>query len=162
MPVLLSRKGLDPIRAGAVLGANAVVYLAVQPFAGRLSDGLGRKKVIAFGLILATLCISLIPFFESPFYIGFACLMALGVGCVAPLGEAFVGDVSEEDALALNLGVAGSYKELGEMAGPLFVGFVGQTWGLDRAFLMVGIAGVGSLICLIFLKEKFRDPKLKE
>lgn len=161
MPVLLSQKGLDPIRAGVVLGVNAVVYLAVQPFAGRLSDGLGRKKVIAFGLILATLSISSIPFFGSPFYIGFACLMALGVGCVAPLGEAFVGDVSEEDALALNLGVAGSYKELGEMVGPLFVGVVGQTWGLDRAFLMVGIAGVGSLICLGFVREKRADASVE-
>ena len=96
----------------------------------------------------------MISILGSPYYIGAACFLALGVGCVAPLGEAFVGDVSEEGALALNLGVAGSYKELGEMVGPLTMGFVGQTLGLNWAFFTVGLAGVGSLICLSFLKEK--------
>ena len=156
LPILLSSKGLDPLQAGFVLALNAAVYLAVQPFAGRLSDSLGRKKVITLGLALCTLCISFIPFLPNPFYIGAACLMAVGIGCVAPLGEAFIGDVSEEDALALNLGIAGSYKELGEMTGPLTMGFVGQALGLQWAFLMVGIVGIGSLICLSFLKEVAR------
>lgn len=156
LPVLLSSKGLDPLQAGFVLALNAAVYLAVQPFAGRLSDSLGRKKVITLGLALCTLCISFIPFLPSPFYIGAVCLMAVGIGCVAPLGEAFIGDVSEEHALALNLGIAGSYKELGEMTGPLTMGFVGQALGLQWAFLMVGVVGIGSLICLGFLKETVR------
>jgi len=153
LPVLLSSKGLDPLEAGFVLALNATVYLAVQPFAGRLSDSLGRKRVITLGLALCTLCISFIPFLPNPIYIGAACLMAVGIGCVAPLGEAFIGDVSEEQALALNLGIAGSYKELGEMTGPLTMGFVGQALGLQWAFLMVGMAGIGSLICLAFLRE---------
>lgn len=154
MPVLLSRKGLDPLDAGIILAINATVYLAVQPLAGRLSDTLGRKKLIALGLTLSTLTVSVIPFLQYPFYIGAACLMALGIGCVSPLGEAFVGDVSDESALALNLGVAGSYKELGEMFGPISMGFIGQMMGLNWAFLMVGIAGIGSLFSLTFLKEK--------
>lgn len=154
MPVLLSSKGLDPVGAGLVLAVNATFYLAVQPLSGRLSDTLGRKRVIAFGLVVSTICISLLPFIGSPFYLAPAFLLAMGIGCVAPLGEALVGDVSEESSLAINLGLAGSYKELGEMAGPLFLGFVGQEIGLDYAFLMVGIAGIGSLICLGMLKVK--------
>jgi MFS family permease len=157
LPVLLSNKGLDPLHAGFVLALNAAVYLAVQPFAGRISDSLGRKKVITLGIVLCTLCISFIPFLPNPFYIGAACLMAAGIGCVAPLGEAFIGDVSEEHALALNLGIAGSYKELGEMTGPLTMGFVGQALGLQWAFLMVGLVGIGSLVCLTFLKEVTRN-----
>ncbi|PKN29350.1 MAG: hypothetical protein CVU64_08740, partial [Deltaproteobacteria bacterium HGW-Deltaproteobacteria-21] len=82
-----------------------------------------------------------------------ACLLAIGIGTVAPLGDALVGDVSDEDNLAINLGLAGSYKELGEMAGPLSLGFVGQTIGLEYAFLLVGAAGIGSLFCLGMLKE---------
>jgi MFS family permease len=160
MPVLLSSKGMDPARAGVVLAVNAAVYLAVQPFAGRVSDTLGRKKVITFGLGLCTLCVTLIPFLGHPYYLGVACLMALGIGCAAPLGEALVGDVSEEDTLALNLGIAGSYKELGEMGGPLAMGFVGQTMGLSWSFVLVGVAGVMSLICLKFLKE-VRSPAVE-
>ena len=161
MPVLLSSKGMDPVRAGVVLAVNAAVYLAVQPFAGRVSDTLGRKKVIGFGLSLCTLCVTLIPFLSHPYYIGIACLMAVGIGCAAPLGEALVGDASEEHMLALNLGIAGSYKELGEMAGPLAMGFVGQTVGLSWSFVLVGFAGVVSLICLGFLREEVRRPDVE-
>ncbi|MEW6668460.1 MAG: MFS transporter [Thermodesulfobacteriota bacterium] len=156
MPVLLSQKGLDPIGAGMVLALNAAVYLAVQPLAGRLSDGLGRRRVIAFGLTLSTLSIGLMPYLGSPLYILAACFLAIGIGCVAPLGEALVGDVSEQEALALNLGLAGSYRELGEMAGPISVGFVGQTLGLGCAFIMVGVVGIGSLVCLGFLRDMQR------
>jgi MFS family permease len=87
LPILLSSKGLDPLQAGLVLALNAAVYLAVQPFAGRFSDSLGRKKVITLGLALCTLCISFIPFLPT-FYIGAACLMAVGIGCVV-LREGF-------------------------------------------------------------------------
>jgi MFS family permease len=156
MPVLLSLKGLDPVGAGLILAVNAAFYLATQPLSGRLSDTVGRKRVIGFGLLVSTLCISVLSFLDSPYYILAACLLAVGIGCVAPLGEALVGDVSNEDNLAINLGLAGSYKELGEMAGPLLLGFVGQTIGLEYAFLMVGAAGIGSLACLGMLKEKGR------
>jgi len=81
-------------------------------------------------------------------------VLAVGIGTVAPLGEALVGDVSDQDNLAINLGLAGSYKEMGEMAGPLSLGFVGQTIGLEYAFLLVGAAGIGSLVCLRMLKER--------
>ena len=154
IPVLLMSKGLDPAKAGIVLGVNAVIFLSVQPVFGRLSDTIGRKKLITTGLILSTLSLCLLPFLTFPFYVGACCVLAIGIGCVAPLCDAFVGDVSHEDDLALNLGVAGSYRELGEMAGPLSIGFLGQTMGLTPAFLFVGIVGVGSLICIRFLKEK--------
>lgn len=154
MPILLSRKGLDPIHAGIILAVNAAFYLSTQPLSGTLSDTMGRKRVIGIGLAVSTICISVLPFMGSPLYIAASCLLATGIGCVAPLGEALVGDVSDEDNLAINLGLAGSYKELGEIAGPLSLGVVGQTVGFDYAFLMVGVAGIGSLVCLGMLKER--------
>jgi DHA1 family tetracycline resistance protein-like MFS transporter len=154
MPVLLAAKGLDLLQAGIVLGCNAVVYLTVQPLAGRLSDTFRRKKLIAFGLSTATVSIMLITFFGAPYYLIFSFMLAIGIGCVAPLGEAFVGDVSHPDDLAINLGIAGSYREAGEMVGPLAMGFIGQTMGLDWAFILVGLAGFASLICIAFLREQ--------
>ena len=159
MPVLLSKKGLDPMGAGLILALNAVFYLAAQPFSGRLSDTLGRRRVIGTGLVVSILCTGALPFLGAPYYVLAACLLAVGIGCVAPLGEALVGDVSDQDNLAINLGLAGSYKELGEMAGPIGLGFIGQTLGLDYAFLMVGVAGIGSLVCLGMLRER-KGPSL--
>ncbi|UCE54449.1 MAG: MFS transporter [Desulfobacterales bacterium] len=152
MPVFLSGKGLDSLEAGIVLAGNAMVYLSIQPFAGRLSDTFGRKKLMALGLSTATLSIMLITFFSHPFYLIFSGTLAVGIGWVSPLGDAFVGDVSDPDDLAINLGIAGSYKEVGEMVGPLAMGFIGQTMGLDWAFILVGLLGLVSLICIVFLR----------
>jgi MFS family permease len=154
MPVLLAAKGLDRLQAGVVLGCNAAIYLAVQPLAGRLSDTFSRKKLIAWGLSTATMSIMLITFFRPPYYLIFSFTLAMGIGCVSPLGEVFVGDVSHPDDLAINLGIAGSYREAGEMIGPLAMGFIGQTIGLDWAFMLVGVAGFASLICCVFLREQ--------
>ncbi|MDO9566054.1 MAG: MFS transporter [Candidatus Desulfaltia sp.] len=156
VPVLLSSKGLGPAKAGIILTVNAVVFLAVQPLLGRLSDTMGRKKLIATGLILSTLSLCLLPFLGSPFYIVACLVLAVGIGCVSPLCDAFIGDVSDEEDLAVNLGISGAYRELGEMVGPVSMGFIGQTVGLGTAFLFVGIIGAGSLLCLRFLKEKNR------
>ena len=154
MPVLLAAKGLNLMQAGVVLGGNAVVYLVVQPLAGRLSDTFSRKKLIGWGLITATISIMLISFFRFPYYLIFSVALAVGIGCISPLGEAFVGDVSNPDDLAVNLGIAGAYREAGEMTGPLAIGFLGQTMGLDWAFLLVGLTGIAGLICMVFLKEQ--------
>jgi MFS family permease len=161
MPVLLAARGLDLMQAGIVLGCNAAVYLAVQPLAGRLSDTFSRKKLLAWGLITATISILLITFFRSPYYLIFSVSLAVGIGCVSPLGEAFVGDVSDPDDLAVNLGIAGSYREAGEMAGPLAMGFFGQTMGLDWAFFLVGLTGFAGLICILFLKEEQPDHSIE-
>jgi MFS family permease len=161
MPVLLAAKGLNLMQAGVVLGCNAVVYLAVQPLAGRLSDSFSRKKLITWGLIIATISIILITFFRFPYYLIFSVALAAGIGCVSPLGEAFVGDVSDPDDLAVNLGIAGAYREAGEMAGPLAIGFFGQAMGLDWAFLLVGLTGLAGLICIVFLKEQQPDHSIE-
>jgi MFS family permease len=105
--------------------------------------------------------IILITFFRFPYYLIFSATLAMGVGCVSPLGEAFVGDVSDPDDLAINLGIAGSYREAGEMVGPLSMGFIGQTMGLDWAFLMVGLAGFASLVCIVFLRELKADHSIE-
>jgi MFS family permease len=161
LPVELAAKGLDLLNAGIILGCNATIYLAVQPLAGRLSDTFSRKKLIAWGLSAATMSIILITFFRFPYYLIFSATLAIGVGCVSPLGEAFVGDVSDPDDLAINLGIAGSYREAGEMVGPLSMGFIGQTMGLDWAFLMVGLAGFASLVCIVFLRELKADHSIE-
>lgn len=161
MPVMLAAKGLDLLQAGIVLGCNAAIYLTVQPLAGRLSDTFSRKRLIVWGLSITTISILLVAFFRSPYYLIFSFTTAVGIGCVSPLGEAFVGDVSRPDELALNLGIAGSYREAGEMVGPLAMGFIGHTMGLDWAFMLVGLAGFAGLICCMFLKQAQPDQSIE-
>ena len=47
------------------------------------------------------------------------------------------------------------------MAGPISMGFVGQSLGLSWSFVLVGVAGVVSLICLGFLREEPVTPSIE-
>ena len=67
LPILLSSKGLDPLQAGFILALNAAVYLAVQPFAGRLSTAWGGKRSSPWASSCAPSAFPSFPFFLTPF-----------------------------------------------------------------------------------------------
>ena len=111
--------GLDD--AAWIVNAYLIAYVAVMPFAGRLSDVIGRRKVFmaAMGLFLAGSII--IPYTTSlgPFLFG-RVLTALGGGTMVPVGLAVVGDVYAEGRRARALGLLGAIDTMGWVWGPLY------------------------------------------
>ena len=53
---------------------------------------------------------------------------------------------AEIDRLSASLGTAGSYKEIGDMLGPLSVGALSQAFGLAAGFVACGVAGLASIL----------------
>jgi MFS family permease len=160
-PIPANRGRIDPF-IGFLIALYDIAEIIIKPLGALLSQKRGEWPVLRLGLLMFSLG-SGVYLILSPEWLvlvrllqgtGAACLMGMGTGCVTPLADALIGDGSDEAALAFNLGITGSYKELGEMAGPISMGFIGQAFGLTWAFLIVGIAGVGSLICLSYLEKK--------
>jgi sugar phosphate permease len=160
-PIPANRGRIDPF-IGFLIALYDIAEITIKPLGALLSLKWGEWPVLRLGLLMFSLGSGVYLILNPEWLVlvrllqgtGATCLMCMGIGCVIPLGDALIGDVSDETALALNLGIAGSYKELGEMAGPIPMGFIGQAFGLTWAFLMVGIAGAGSLICLSYLGKK--------
>jgi EmrB/QacA subfamily drug resistance transporter len=112
-------EGLD--RAAWIVNAYLIGYVVVMPFAGRLSDILGRRTVYigALGLFLAGSI--WLPFATTlnSFIIG-RVLTALGGGAMVPVAMAVIGDVYPPQKRATALGTLGAIDTAGWIWGPLY------------------------------------------
>ncbi|MEO6323913.1 MAG: MFS transporter [Thermoanaerobaculia bacterium] len=148
LPVYLNTLGYDQLQNGFIIGASTLSYLLVQPLAGNLADRRDPIRVIFGGLVLSAAGVALIPFTTGALLIGVAVIGGLGVGTVWTNTDAMVSKLADENRIAATLGAAGSFKELGDMLGPLLIGVLAQTFGLRIAFVVCGVLGFLSIALL--------------
>ncbi len=115
--------GLD--EAAWIVNAYLIAYVAVMPFAGRLSDIIGRRRVFVGSLVLFLIGSILVPLATSlgPFLVG-RVITAIGGGAMVPVGLAIIGDVYPPGRRARALGILGSIETMGWVWGPLFGAFL--------------------------------------
>lgn len=142
LPVYVNSLGYDQLRTGLLIAAAALAYVLVQPLAGRLADRLGGVRVIRVGMILSALAILAAPFTTGALLVGVAIIGGIGVGTVWTNSDAMVSQLAAQGRIAASLGAAGSFKELGDMLGPLLIGVLAQTFGLRAAFVACGVVGL--------------------
>ncbi len=152
LPVYVNTLGYDQLRNGLIIGAATLSYLLVQPLAGRLADRVNPIAVIFGGLVLSAAGVVLIPFTRGPLLIAVAIIGGLGVGTVWTNTDAMVSKLADQGRIAATLGAAGSFKELGDMLGPLLIGALAQTLGLRVAFVICGVLGFLSIALLKFAR----------
>ena len=111
---------------GLVLGAFGLVNSVVQPFAGRLSDRMGQRKVfILLGLVVlgvVTLAYTLATSYTA--LLGVRVLQAGGAAFTIVGSVALVSELSPAGGRGRNMGVYNSFRLFGFGAGPLAAGFV--------------------------------------
>ena len=131
-----------------LLTLTALSYLVVQPIAGRLADAMDVAVTIRVGLALSGLAIVAVPF-ATGWPLGAVCVLAgLGVGTVWTNTDALVSGLARAGRLGTTMGVAGSFKELGDMLGPALIGALSQALGLRAGFVICGVLGVASAAIL--------------
>ena len=150
LPVYVNTLGYDQMQNGLIIGAATLSYLLVQPLAGKLADRMNPIKIIFGGLALSAAGVVLIPFTTGGLLIAVAVLGGLGVGTVWTNTDAMVSKLADQGRIAATLGAAGSFKELGDMLGPLLIGALAQALGLRVAFVICGVLGFLSIGLLRF------------
>ena len=148
LPVYVSSLGYDQLKNGFIAAAATTSYLLIQPLAGYLADRFDAKRVVLTGLILSASSLALIPFSTGGVLLCVVVAGGIGVGSVWTNTDTIVSNLAEEGRLAATLGAAGSFKELGDMLGPLLIGVVAQFWGLRTGFLICGALGLVGIVML--------------
>lgn len=148
LPVRVHALGLNPWISGLLLSAVAASYLLIQPVAGALADRLSPALTIRIGLLLSGVCILLAPFVSGIPLLLVSILAGFGVGTVWTNTDTLISGLAERGKLGATMGAAGSFKELGDMLGPLLIGLVSQAFGLRIGFVACGILGLLSILMI--------------
>lgn len=163
--------GLSEIQLGMIVSAAAVMFVLASPIWGFLSDRLGRKPVIVFGLFTYAiisfafafvmelgLSSSLSAFAVFFWLLGLRLLYAaLGSG-IQPSSVALMADLSDGSDRASAVAIVGAAFGFGMILGPaaaaLLVG-----WGvLAPLYAIAGLGFVSALYAMIFLKAEAPQP----
>ena len=135
---------------------NIFYAVFAVPF-GRLSDKIGRKKVIAFGYLLFSLTSLGFAFFNS--LIAFIILFAL-YGIVYAIVDgnqrAYVSDLSSEELRATALGTFHTTIGLTALPASLIAGFLWQI-NPSIAFIYGAVISIISVVLFIVFRDYFRE-----
>lgn len=145
LPVLIHTLRYGAVQSGALLSVVAASYLLIQPVAGWLADMLHPAHTIRVGLALAGLSMMAMPFTHGALLIVFSILAGFGVGTVWTNTDALVSRLAASDKLGATMGAAGSFKEFGDMIGPILIGLLAQAFGLPVGFVVCGALGLLAL-----------------
>jgi DHA1 family tetracycline resistance protein-like MFS transporter len=163
--VYLHGLGYATIRSGVILSVATAAYLLIQPLAGMLADRYDTRITVIAGLLLAAASITATTFASGPILIGLVIAAGIGVGAVWTNGDALVSASAPPDKLGASIGAAQSFKEFGDMVGPLAVGVVTQFYGVRAGFVVCGV-GAGLLVFVLTrsasLSHGSRNPGVVE
>jgi MFS family permease len=160
--------GLFPIffaAAGLSLGRIALltfVYPAISGIAqlgtGALSDRLGRKGLIACGMILQGVALAAMVI-AGGFRWWVACGMALGIGTamVYPTLLASIGDVAHPSWRGSAVGVYRLWRDLGYAVGALLAGVLADAFGMQWSIAVIGALTLASgVVVAVRMPETLR------
>jgi len=145
LPVRIHQLRLDPLASGLFLSLVAATYLLVQPVAGALADRVAPAATVRVGLALGASGIALAPFVDGLALGVISVLAGIGVGTVWTNTDTLVSRLARRGRLGATMGAAGSFKEFGDMIGPVLIGVLSQAFGLPTGFVVCGAIGLLSL-----------------
>jgi MFS family permease len=149
LPVRVHALGYDPLTSGLLLTTVTTSYLVIQPVAGILADRMSAARTVQIGLATAGFSLIAIPFVRDAPLVVVCILAGIGVGTVWTNTDALVSGLAKSGRLGATMGAAGSFKEFGDMLGPLLIGVIAQAFGLAVGFVACGAAGLLSLALIV-------------
>ena len=150
---------LDPSLIGIIMGMQLLLIPLVNPFMGRLSDKIGRNIPILGGLAITAFSLIAIPYNTQflPLTI-ISIIFGLGFSMVISSAPALVGDLADEKSYGAAMGFLATVMDIGQMAGPIFTGFIMISSGYTGSFfsLGAGLLGVSMLFGIYRLRMNRR------
>jgi MFS family permease len=151
-PLFFAAYGLGVERIGVIKAVYPLVWGVLQILTGPLSDRVGRKELIASGMIVQAGGIwltVLVPDYGA--WIVGAALQGLGTAMVYPTLLAAITDQAHPTWRATSLGVYRFWRDLGYAVGALLSGMVADLVGLDASIHLVAALTLGSGVVVVWM-----------
>ena len=138
LPLYALAVGLAEWEIGLIFGFQTVTTLLTKPLMGRLSDRLGRRALIALGLLVSAAALAAVPWTTSVLFLAIlAMFFGLGVAVVTSSTAAFVADLAHGTAHGAALGTLGTIMDVGHAAGPIVAGLLIARLSYAPAFAII-------------------------
>jgi MFS family permease len=154
-PLYFAAAGLSVGRIGVLAALYPAVWGLGQLASGTLSDRIGRKGLIAGGMLTQAAAIGLIAASSgfAPWAVG-AALLGLGTAMVYPTLLAAIGDVAHPTWRASAVGVYRLWRDGGFAIGALLAGFVADALGIRAAIWAgAGLTAASGVVVLLRMYE---------
>ncbi len=163
-PFYAERLGASPEIITLTMSVFSLGQFFAAPFWGRMSDSIGRKKVLVISLFGSALSYVMLAYAETLTWVilsrVFAGLMAGNIS----IAFAYVSDITEPENRSAGLGKVSAALGLGFMIGPAIGGFFAGSDVENANYFLTALVGAGinlfaMIATLLFLKESLQPEK---
>lgn len=157
-PIVFAAAGIPLSSIGLLAAIYPATWGITQLYTGYLSDRIGRKVLIAGGMLVQAVGIGVVAIAGdiALFTIGNV-LLGIGTAMVYPTLLAAIGDVAHPEWRASSVGVYRLWRDSGYAFGALLAGGIADAFGLQAA--MWGVAGLtlaSGIVTLVRMDETLK------
>ena len=157
-PLVFAAAGMSLAQIGLLAAAYPAVWSIGQLVTGALSDRIGRKQLIVWGMWVQAAGISVIAMAQR--FGGFLAgglLLGIGTAMVYPTLLAAIGDVAHPSWRASSVGVYRLWRDLGYAIGALLAGITADAFGLTAAlWVIAALTFASGLLSAVRMSETLR------
>lgn len=160
LPFITPQLGGSETDIALIFGVYSVGVAVAGPWWGRLSDRIGRKRVLMICLLGGAGCYAMIGFATDLWMIYAARTLAGLMAGNLPVATAMMADLSAPTRRAKAMGLIGTAFGVGLILGPLIGGLLaGAEENLMRPFWFAGLMSLlATLLAWRVLPDKAQDP----
>ncbi|HID65267.1 MAG TPA: MFS transporter [Anaerolineae bacterium] len=152
LPLFAVKRGI--VNPGLFFTAYGLTLIAAQVLAGRVSDRVGRNRVIVPTMVLLTLTFPVLASVRSlPLLLGVGVLYGLGFGGARATLNALMVDRVPAPIWGMAMSVAYGSFDLGIGLGSYLLGWVAQIWGYQVMYGSVGVVCLLGVVAFAFLAK---------
>nr|WP_260171877.1 MFS transporter [Mucilaginibacter phyllosphaerae] len=145
--------GVTQHTIGLLTAAFSIAQFFATPVLGSLSDKFGRKPILVISLIGTCASFIIFGLANSIIVLFIARILDGLTGGNISVAQAMISDISSPQERAKNFGILGSAFGFGFVIGPAVGGLLSRFGMQVPFFFAAGIAMIGVLLTLFFLKE---------
>lgn len=139
-----------------------------RPFSGKLSDTIGRKRVIYFGILISSIVALLYPLsYSVAFFLILRFLHGFSAGFSPTGSTALLTDLIPADSRGKAMGIWGTFISLGIGGGQALGSLIFEYFGYNSLFMISAFFTVISLLLVLkveetlLIKQKFDGSQLR-
>jgi MFS family permease len=159
-PLVFAAAGLSLTQVGLLAASYPAAWSVLQLVTGALSDRIGRKRLIVWGMWIQAGGIAVVT--VSHGFRGFIAgviLLGVGTAMVYPALLAAIGDVAHPSWRASAVGVYRLWRDLGYAVGAIIAGMTADAFGLEAAlWLVAGLTFGSGMVAAARMSETLHAP----